>query len=184
VAPRRDRVVEDYARALLAVAEAEGELPDVEEELYRFGKAVEREPGLREALTDPVLPAERKKALVGELLGGKASRHTVNLLGFLIEQGRARDLPRIAEALAELAAERRRKVVAEVRSAVPLDEERRRRLAEALSRATGRDVEVRVLVDPSVIGGVVARVGDLVFDGTVRHRLAQARERLAGGRQR
>lgn len=173
-------MVEEYARALLAVAEAEGELADVEEELYRFGKAVEREPGLRDALTDPALPAERKRAVVEELLGRKASRHTVNLLGFLIDQGRARDLPKIVEALTELAAEQRRKVVAEVRSAVPLDEERRERLARALSRATGKDVELRVLVDPAVIGGVVARVGDQVFDGTIRHRLQQARERLAG----
>ncbi|HXF57125.1 MAG TPA: ATP synthase F1 subunit delta [Actinomycetota bacterium] len=177
---RRDRLVEEYARALLAVAEAEGELADVEEELYRFGKAVEREPGLRDALTDPGLPTDRKRAVVEELLSRKASRHTRNLVAFLIEQGRARDLPRIVEALAELAAERRRRVVAEVRSAVPLDDERRERLARALSRATGKDVEVRVLVDPSVIGGVVARVGDQVFDGSIRNRLQQARERLAG----
>jgi F-type H+-transporting ATPase subunit delta len=70
--------------------------------------------------------------------------------------------------------------VAEVRSAVPLDEARRQRLAAALSKATGRSVELKVVVDPSVIGGVVARLGDEVFDGTVRTRLHDARERLAG----
>jgi len=139
---------------------------------------VEREGRLREALTDPALPAENKKALIRELLGDRASPHTAGILGFLIEQGRARELGRIVEELAELAAERRRHVVAEVRTAVPLTVERRKRLAEALSKATGKDVEVKVVVDPSVIGGILARVGDEVFDGTVRTRLREARERL------
>jgi F-type H+-transporting ATPase subunit delta len=175
----RDALVRGYAQALFAVAEAEGELEQVEDELFRFGKAVEREPGLREALTDPALPVDRKKAVIQELLGEKATGHTVSLLGFLVEQGRAKDLSRIVEAMAELAAERRRKAVAEVRTAVPLDAARRGRLAKALSKATGKDVELKVLVDPSVIGGAVARVGDYVFDGSVRRKLEMAREQLA-----
>jgi F-type H+-transporting ATPase subunit delta len=69
-------------------------------------------------------------------------------------------------------------VVAEVRSAVPLTLERRKKLADALSKATGKNVEIKVVIDPSVIGGVLARVGDEVFDGTVRTRLEDARERL------
>lgn len=175
----QDQLVRGYAQAIFAVAEAEGSLEDVEEQLFRFGKTVGSEPRLREALTDPALPVERKKAVLQELLGDKANRHTVNVLGFLVEQGRARDLPRILDALTRIASERRRKAVAEVRSAVPLDEERRTRLAQALSRATGRDVEVRVLVDPSVIGGIIARVGDQVFDGTIKRRLDLAREQLS-----
>src|SRR4029453_9481689 len=107
--------------------------------------------------------------------------HTVSILGFLIEQGRARELGRIVEALAELAAERRRHVVAEVGLAVPLTVERPKKLADALSKATGKNVEIKVLIDPSVIGGVLARVGDEVFDGTVRTRLEEAGEPLGGG---
>jgi len=175
----RDALVRGYAQALFAVAGAEGELEQVEDELFRFGKAVEREPGLREALTDPALPTDRKKAVIQELLGGKATGHTVSLLGFLVEQGRAKDLSRIVEAMAELAAEGRRKAVAEVRTAVPLGAARRDRLAKALSKATGKDVELKVLVDPSVIGGAVARVGDHVFDGSIRRKLEMAREQLA-----
>jgi F-type H+-transporting ATPase subunit delta len=174
-----ERLIRGYAQALFAIAEAEGSLDVVEDELYRFAKAVEAQPHLREALTDPQLPVERKKAVLEEILGGKASPHTVSLLGFLVEQGRAKDLSRIIGALADLAAERRRKALAEVRSAIPLDAQHRTRLAEALSQATGRDVELKVLVDPSVIGGVVARVGDYIFDGTVRRKLELAREQLA-----
>jgi F-type H+-transporting ATPase subunit delta len=175
----KDRLVNGYAQALFAVAEAEGTLETVEDELFRFGKAVEREPGLRDALVDPSLPVDRKKAVLQDLLGDKASTHTLGLLGFIVEQGRAKDLSRIVSALAQVAAECRRKAVAEVRVALPLDATRRGRLQTALARATDLEVELKVLVDPSVIGGVVARVGDQVFDGTIRRRLDLARERLS-----
>ena len=174
----KDALIRGYAEALFAVAEAEGELAAVEDELYAFAKALEGQTQLREALTDPALPAENKKGLIRDLLGERANPHTVNVLGFLIDQGRARDIGRIVEELAAVAAERRAHQVAEVRSAVPLDEGQRRRLAEALSKATGRQVEVKVVVDPSVVGGVVAKVGDEVFDGSVRARLVEARGRL------
>lgn len=175
----REKLIRGYAQALFAVADAEGELDRVEDELYRFGKTVEAQPKLREALTDPALPPERKIAVIREILEQKASRHTIALLGFLVEEGRAKDVPKILEALAEVVAEQRNRALAEVRSAVPLDEERRKKLAKALSKATGRDVEIKVLVDPSLVGGVVARVDDLVFDGSVKRKLEMAREQLA-----
>jgi F-type H+-transporting ATPase subunit delta len=180
VADRAERreLIRGYAQALFAVAEAEGDLATVEDELFAFAGAVEANPKLREALTDPALPAERKRAVVRDILGDAASPQTINVLGFLIEQGRARELGAIIEDLARMAAERRQHVVAEVRSAVPLDETQRASLAAALSRATGRAIEVKALVDPAVLGGVVARVGDEVFDGTVRARLMEARELL------
>ena len=171
-------MVKGYAQALLAVAEAEDDLGTVENELFAFAKVLERDGRLQEALTDPALPVENKRALVKELLGDRANLHTVSILGFLIEQGRAKELGQIVDGLAELAAERRKHVVAEVRSAVPLTQERRKKLAQALSKATGKNVEITVVIDPAVIGGILARVGDEVFDGTVRTRLEDARERL------
>lgn len=175
---QKDSLIRGYATALFAVAEAEGHLELVEDELFRFGKTVEQQPKLREALTDPALPLDRKTAVIEELVGDKASPHTTNLLRFLVEAGRAKDLSRIVEALAELAAERRSKAVAEVRTAVPLDGKRRDGLAKALSKATGKEIELKVMVDPSVIGGVVARVGDQVFDGSIRRKLELARQQL------
>jgi F-type H+-transporting ATPase subunit delta len=77
-----------------------------------------------------------------------------------------------------MAAERREHVIAEVRSAVPLDAAQRQRLAAALSTASGRTVEVKVIVDPSVMGGLVARIGDTIYDGSVRTRLDEAREHI------
>lgn len=178
----KDGLVRGYAEALFAVAQAEGELEAVEDQLYAFAKAIEADAELREAMTDPLLPAENKKGVVRDLLGERANPHTVNVLGFLVDQGRAREIGHIVEELASLAAERRAHVVAEVRSAVPLDERQRRRLAQALSKATGREVEIKVVVDPTLVGGIVAKVGNEVFDGSVRTKLDEARGLLSRSR--
>jgi F-type H+-transporting ATPase subunit delta len=170
-----------YANAVLSLADAEGDLEQVADELFAFAKAAETNTKLREALTDAALPAENKKALTAEILGERSNPHTRNILGFIVEQGRGRDLGVIVDELVKLAADRRRRVVAEVRSAVPLDEKRRASLEKALSEATGKSVEAKVVVDPSVIGGAVARVGAEVFDGSVRTRLREARDLLGSG---
>jgi F-type H+-transporting ATPase subunit delta len=175
----RRELVRGYGEALLAVAQAEGVLEDVEDELFRFARTLEQHHDLREALTDPNLPVDRKKAIIDELLGDRPSPHAGNLLGFLVEQGRARDLGAIVDELVALAAERRRAAVAQVRTAIPLTRDQRNRLTEALERATSKVIELKVVVDPSVIGGVVARVGDQVIDGSIRRRLELARERLS-----
>lgn len=170
--------IEGYAAAIFDVASAEGVLDRVEREFYTLGKAVESQSELREALTDPRLPAERKRSILDDLLGGRAADATVGLVDLIVGQGRGRDLPAIADALAARVAASRSREVAEIRTAVPLDDETVARLAEALGRATGKQVEVRVVVDPSVIGGVVTRVGDTVIDGSVRRRLEDLREIL------
>jgi F-type H+-transporting ATPase subunit delta len=175
----RKEQIRGYAQAMFSVAEAEDALDEVEDELFRFARALDREHPFRDALTDPALPADRKRALLTEVLGERVNPVTVNLLGFIVEQGRARDLGAIVDELVALAAERRQSAVAEVRTAVPLDAAHRDRLAEALERATGRKIELKVVVDPTVVGGVVARIGDQVIDGSVRRRLELARERLS-----
>ncbi len=167
-----------YAEAFFAVAEAEGVLDEVEDELFAFGAAVEQNPALREALNDASLPAENRKAAVRDILSARTHPTTVALVGFVVDAGRAKDLTKIVERMAALAAERRDAALAEVRSAVPLDDAQRTRVAEALSRATGRTIEIKVIVDPTVVGGLVARVGDEVFDGSVATRLNDAKQHL------
>jgi F-type H+-transporting ATPase subunit delta len=173
-----EALIGGYAQALFAVARAENALPAVEDELYAFGKALEQHTDLRESLTDAALPVENKKAVVADLLGGRANPVTVNLLGFVIDAGHARQLPKIVDELARMASAEREHALAEVRSAVDLSPDQRERLAKALSRATGRQVDVKVVVDPSVVGGVIARVGDEVFDGSIASRLVDARQAL------
>lgn len=175
---RRDPLIQGYAQALFSIAEAEDVLADVEDELFRFSKIVESDTKLREALTDIAIPVENKKAMLADLLGNKANPQTVSLLAFIVEQGRAREMAKIVESLVEISAESRRHVLAEVRSAVAMSDAQKDRLKSALSKATGRDVELKVLVDPTVVGGVIAQVGDQIFDGTIRTRLGEAKEQL------
>jgi F-type H+-transporting ATPase subunit delta len=175
-----DETIRAYARALLAIADAEGALDRVQDELYTFAQAVERHTDLREALTDDALPPENKMAVIADLLGERVHPLTATLAEFLVEAGQARRLAPIAEELAREAAQRSERSLAEVRTAVPPSERQRARLAEALARATGHEVELKVVLDPSVVGGVVARVGDEVFDGSVASRLSSARQRLVG----
>ena len=175
----RDDMIEGYAEALFSVARAEDALPAVEDEFYAFAKALEQNTPLREALTDAALPAENKKSVIADVLGERANPLTVSLLGFVVEAGRAREIPKIVQRLAEVAAGERDQALAEVRSAVELSAAQRKRIAAALSKATGRKVDVKVVVDPSVVGGVVARVGDEIFDGSVATRLVDAQEKLA-----
>jgi F-type H+-transporting ATPase subunit delta len=167
-----------YAAALLQVAKAEGSLETVEDELFKVARTLEANEQLSSTLTDARIPVERRQGIVEDLLGGKASPVTTALVSFVVGAGRGRDLPAIIDRLVEAAAEERQEAVAEVRTAIPLTEDQRTRLAAALAKATGKHVALKVIIDPSVLGGVVARVGDTVIDGTVRHRLEQLRQQF------
>jgi len=169
---------EAYAAAFLAVISAEDTLGEVEDELFRFARALEGHDELMETLADPHVDAARRQQIVTDLLDGKAQPTTVNLVGLVVGNGRARELPDIVDALVALGAASREAAVAQVRSAVALSDDQTTRLAEALSRATGKSVEVKVTVDPSVQGGVVAQIDDTVIDGSVRRRLEQLRAAL------
>ncbi len=170
--------VDAYAKALLEVARAEGLLEEVEDELFRFARTYEASDDLRLALIDPQLPAQRKVAVIEDLLGPKALAVTIASTLLVVVAGRAGDLEAVIDGFVELAAAERAHEVAEVRSAVALSDEDVERLRSALSKATKKNIEVKVIVDPSVLGGIATQVGDLVIDGTVRHRLDQLREQI------
>ena len=171
-------VIHGYAEALFRVVNAEGDLDTVEDELFRFGKLLESNSDLKQALSDQGIEKAQRVKVLDDLLKGKVSDHTFGLLSFIVTQGRARQLPQILDELSALAAEARNSAIAEVRSAVPLDKDQQKRLAEALSSATGKKVDVKVLVDPSVIGGISAKIGDTVIDGTIKRRLEQLKEQV------
>ena len=170
--------VDGYASAIYEVAQAEGVLDAVADELFQMAQVVAGSDELRQALSDQSVPPEKRQALVEDLLGSRAHPLTTALVAFVAGAGRARDLPEIVHRLVERAAAERKHEVAEVRSAVPLTKEQQDKLAKALSKSTGKQVEVKVVVDESVLGGLVARIGDTVIDGTVRHRLDQLKEQL------
>ncbi|CAN5750034.1 hypothetical protein BH18ACT6_BH18ACT6_08650 [soil metagenome] len=167
-----------YASALFDLATAEGDNERTERELHTIAQALSNSDELREALNNPGLPFDRKQAIIGDLLGGKASDLVRGMVSFIIGQGRGADLGAIVENFIAQSAASRSKAVAEIRSAIPLDQATVDRLARALSSATGKDLEVTVVVDPDVIGGIIAKVGDVVFDGSVARRLSSVRQAL------
>lgn len=170
--------IDGYARALFEVARAEGTLDEVEDELFRFARSYESSDALRNALTDEMIPAGKRQAIVEDLLGGKATSTTTQLVSMVVGSGRGRDLPAIIDKLVARASSAKNLEVAEVRTAVALTSDQQARLAAAITNATGKQVNLKVVVDPSVIGGVVATVGDTVIDGSVRTRIDQLKSRL------
>ena len=167
------------AQAAFVGADRDGSLDRVEDELFRFGRAVDSSPELQMALTDPSLPADRKAALVQRLVGSQASPVTAQLLAHTAANLRGSQPAVAVQHLADLAAEQRRRVLAEVRSAVALTDEQSSRLAAALSTLQGRQVRLNVIVDPEVVGGIVVSVGDEVIDGSIASRLEQARRAVS-----
>lgn len=167
------------ASAALRAAEGDGVLDDVEDELFRFARLLDREPALRAALTDPGLPEANKSGLVRSLLGNRAQPATVRLVEIVVTRPRGRSLETALDELSRLAAARRMRLVAHVRVARPLDEQQTARLSTVLARTYGREVALQVDVDPAVVGGVEVRVGDSVLDGTISRRLQKVRQQLA-----
>ncbi|MCW2668508.1 MAG: atpH [Frankiales bacterium] len=164
--------------ALLLVADADGSLDRVEEELFRFERTVAREPELRAVLTDRALGDDRKAALLDGLLEGKAHPTTSRLIAAAVLEPRGRTLEDALAEFAGLAADVRSRTLATVTTAVPLDDAQRSRLVASLREQLGREVQLQVEVDPRVLGGVLVRIGDEVIDGSTRHRLAEARRSI------
>lgn len=172
---RSDRI-SGYASALLAVAGAEADAARISEELSSVARAFATSDDLRATLVDPQIPFERKRAVVADLIGAQTAHVTASLVHMLVAVGRIEEFEEITAAMREQAADAERLTIAEVHTAVPLDAETIERLEAKLSAKTGKRVRAEVIVDPELLGGVVARVGDTVFDGSVRTRLQDLRE--------
>jgi F-type H+-transporting ATPase subunit delta len=166
--------------AALITAQTEGELDDVEDELFRFGRIVESEPTLRAALTNRNLPPEGKRELLDRLLEGKAKTVTRKLIERVVLEPRGRSLERAIRQLSGLAAKRRDRLVAYVTSATELSPDEQRDLAAALSQSFGHELLLQVVVDPSLIGGLTVRVDDELIDASVARQLEEARRTMTG----
>ncbi len=161
-------------RAELYRADEAGQLEETEDELFRFSRLVESNPGLREVLADRTVDVSRREVLVDELLSGKAGESTIKLAKRAVS-GRDRSFARTIEGYVELAAAHKNRMVATVRVAKPMSEEQISRLQAALTRQAGRPIFVQVVLDEQVIGGMRVELGDEVIEGTVAAKLEEAR---------
>ncbi|HEX8768875.1 MAG TPA: F0F1 ATP synthase subunit delta [Jatrophihabitans sp.] len=165
---------------LLAAAEQDGQLDTVEDELFRFERILSNSGELAAALDEAGVPAERRVDLLRSLLGAKVHPITAQLLEHAITSGRRPTVMLAIDDLLQASAARRERSVARVLSATELTPEQTERLAAALTRLYGREINVRTAVDENVKGGLVVRVGDEVIDGSIASRLAAARAAFAG----
>lgn len=168
-----------YAQAVVALATGEGALDAVEDELLAVARAVDGDDALRRTLTDQHLPVGNRLQFAESAALAAAHPATRSALAMIIAADRAGELTAIAAEVADTAARSRDAEVAEVTVAAPLDDAKRQALTAALERATGKTLDVKIVVDPTVIGGVRAKIGDTVIDGSLAKRLDDLRARIA-----
>jgi F-type H+-transporting ATPase subunit delta len=164
---------------LLASAEREGKLGDIEDELFRFGQVVGGDNALAAALGDPTAAVARRTELLRDLLADKVQPVSLRLAQLALSGFGGRGFSASLGRLVELAAAKRQRSVAYVTTAVPLTDDEEDRLAARLSEMYGRQVSPKIDVDPRIIGGMRVKVGADLYDGTVARRLTEARTSLA-----
>jgi F-type H+-transporting ATPase subunit delta len=170
--------IEGYASAVLSSVNERDALGETEDSLFRFARIVDGSPELHDALTSrDMSPAARRDLVVG-LLADRADPATVRLAAYATRIGRPRDYPDLLNSLVDQVAALANRRVADVSTAVPLNDAQESSLTEALGRVVGHPVEVRARVDPAVLGGFLATIGDVVVDGSVRHRIELLRKLL------
>ena len=172
-----------YARALLDVAVREkGDLQRIEQELAVFVDLFTEHPTLAKVLLNPAIPVQRKHAAVAELVGRlKMSSVLAKLIALLAERDRLVLLPELLASYRERLLDHQNVVRAEVTTAVPLAADRTQAIRHGLAQLTGRTVTLATTVNPSIIGGVVARIGSTVYDGSVTTQLRKMKQRLTEG---
>ena len=173
-----------YARALFDISLAEGkDLLQTRQDLTDFAQIVAGSEPLMRALTNPAIPALRKRGVVEQLLAraGTLQPVVVKLLLLLAERDRFALLPEVAQAFDERVMDHQKVIKAEIVSAVALSADTVTELTNGLKRATGRDIQIQTRVDSTLIGGAVARIGGTVYDGSVTRQLERMRDTLAKG---
>ena len=169
-----------YARALFDVVKKEGDIQQAGRELAGFAQLVAGHEMLARTLANPAIPAQRKRAVIEQLLARVNPMSPVlsKLLLMLADRDRLVLLPEIATAYEARLMDEAQIVRAQVTTAVALPADRISQLQQGLMRATGRQVQLQTRVDPSIIGGAIARIGSTVYDGSVTTQLTKVKERL------
>jgi F-type H+-transporting ATPase subunit delta len=169
-----------YAKALLDVAIKEADPVTVEHDLAAFAELFVTHEELRRSLTNPVVPVQAKRAVIDQLSARLTPAQPVGkLMRLLADRDRLELLPDLLHAYRARLMDHQNIVRAEVVTAIPLAQDRAAVLQRKLAAVTGRTVNLEARVDPSILGGLVARVGTVVYDGSIATQLAKMRERLS-----
>ena len=169
-----------YAAALFEAVSKKGDAQQTARDLVAVNDLLAKNAELRQVLTAAAVPPAKKQAIISAVLDGAGgvSPDVTRALQVLAEHDWLELLPDLTEAFVERLREADRTIPAEVVSAVPLSDEKRAALQAAIARAAGKEVTLSARVDPAIIGGVIARVGSVVFDGSVTRQLERLKQRL------
>ncbi len=174
---RRETAARRYAEAAFDIGRSDGTLDPWERDLSRLAALLESAE-LRRFLEHPAVPFARKESVLQQVAGGDVSREALALVLLMVRRGRPGAIGRMIEHFGELLRRERGIQLAEVRSALPLDEGQRRAVEERLAAITGDRIEMREMVDEDLIGGIAVRIGDTLYDASVRSRLERLRARM------
>jgi F-type H+-transporting ATPase subunit delta len=171
-------VAKRYARALYEVASEQQAIDAIENELIEISNIIQNSQDLKMLLTHPKVTAEEKQNLVGELFNGKVSETTMNFINLLLERGREENLNEIVKHFTELSNEVRGFADATVTTAKALTEEEVQKIAEQFGQKVNKKLRVTTKVDPSIIGGIIVRIGDRQYDGSIKGKLARFTQQI------
>lgn len=175
---RLERVARRYARALFNAALHAQVVQAVDEALQQLLNTLQENQPLQRLLLNPLIPRERKRQLVQEAIGRQTHPLVASLLGVLVDKRREPILPEVVHEFARLRDEHLGVVRVQATTAYPLDEEQRQALIRSLEQRTGKTVLLDLQTDPSLIGGIVVRIGDTIIDGSVRGQLLRLKQYL------
>lgn len=166
-----------YAKALLEHGKAIGKLDSLVDQLAEVAAAVGEVPGLRAVLESPRVPLESKAQMIDKALGGKFDQELIHFLKVVNAKGRFDCLASMAVNARKMQDEMAGRIQAVVTSATEMDEAAVRGISDRLASVLGKEVALRSVVDPSIVGGIMVRVGDTVYDASLKNQLAQVRSR-------
>lgn len=173
-------IAKRYAKALVELAEGQNLAENAKQDLVAFIQAMDGQPAVERLFRNPAITPEDKKAVIREIaqrLGLKPL--TTRFMEFLAENNRVRYIRDVQQAYEDLLAERQNRVSVEVVSASPLNNGYVSDIKKRFEVVTGKNVDIKSLVDPALIGGVRARIGSVIYDGTIKNQLDKMRERMA-----
>ncbi len=169
-----------YANAMADIALAQGAAEPAAKQLYEFGAAYEQSAEFHTFLASPAVSVEAKHAVIEKIVARLgASKIIRNFLFVLADHRRTRLIPEVIAAFHQVIRQRQGVAEAEVSSAIELSAAQKKEMAATLARLTGKKIEAKYALDPALLGGAVVRIGDTIYDGSLRSRLNEMRTRLA-----
>src|SRR5579859_1055661 len=169
-----------YAEAIFAIARENNTIDRTLEDVQGIASLFSQRK-LAYLLNEPKIPTQRKEQAIRQALEAKVLRTSLNLALLVVQRELVEAMPNIARQLAQLVLDYKNQAIADVTTAAPMDEQQLRQVRQALEQRTGKTILMQTKVQPEILGGVIARVGDQVIDGSIRHRLATLKQQLLTG---